>query len=268
MWIAIFLAVLLFVYMRIEVMLPKHEHLVLHKNPSLRVFLLSDLHMKFLRIKPDKVAKIIEQMKPDLFLLAGDILDNEHHLKAAKAWLSQLHLTCAAYACAGNHDNRLFAHKPNVLAKYAADLQACGIHLLIDGTVDLVLNDKSLRLSVLDEPRYGHPDITAFTKLPMTNAFRLLMTHNPEILLSLPPASADLAVSGHFHGGQIWMPFGLEFHVFRRESIGRKGVRRGFHTINDIPLYISRGLGSVLFPLRLGARPEMTTLDIGRADIQ
>jgi hypothetical protein len=61
------------------------------------------------------------------------------------------------------------------------------------------------------------------------------------------------------------MPFGLEFRLFRKEPLGRTGIRRGLHMVNGIPLYLTRGIGNVIFPLRLGARPEITIIDLRQA---
>ena len=53
---------------------------------------------------------------------------------------------------------------------------------------------------------------------------------------------------GHFHGGQIWMPFHLEYRILRSETTCRMGYRKALNTINHIPVYISRGWAMWLFP--------------------
>ena len=58
------------------------------------------------------------------------------------------------------------------------------------------------------------------------------------------------------------MPFHLEYRILRNETTCRMGYRKGLNIINDIPVYISRGLGNVLIPFRLGSRPEVTFIDI------
>ena len=75
------------------------------------------------------------------------------------------------------------------------------------------------------------------------------------------PFKIDAMISGHIHGGQIRTPFGLEF-VLRHDELPFKGIISGHHEVNGIKMFISKGIGCVFLPLRIGARPEVNILEI------
>jgi predicted MPP superfamily phosphohydrolase len=89
----------------------------------------------------------------------------------------------------------------------------------------------------------------------------LAISHNPDIVLHIPEDSVDLLIAGHFHGGQMWMPFKLEYLLLRKDKVSRMGHIKGFSVIRRNRIYISRGLGTVLFPLRFFSVPEVTVFD-------
>lgn len=91
---------------------------------------------------------------------------------------------------------------------------------------------------------------------------RIVLAHNPDTFFLVPAGQAGFFLAGHFHGGQIYLPFHLEFFVLRREKLGRMGYHKGSFALNGLTGYISRGLGSVLFPLRLGSMPELAILEL------
>ncbi len=90
----------------------------------------------------------------------------------------------------------------------------------------------------------------------------IAFTHNPDIVEELPASLFDLVLCGHYHGGQIWAPFDLEFKMLRNDNLSRKGIKRGLHKVNGMDIYINRGLGNVLVPLRFMSRPEVTVFEL------
>ena len=91
---------------------------------------------------------------------------------------------------------------------------------------------------------------------------RLAMAHNPDAVLGLPEKAFDYILSGHFHAGQIWTPFHLEYRMLRRERLSKMNVRKGLFGFPAGLLYISAGIGCVKVPLRFLARPEISVLDV------
>ena len=280
---------LLFVYMRLEASWLEVTTQLVSSRSGLRVAVLSDLHVAFCRIPAERIRRHMAEHQPDLVVFLGDAVDKPAHIPRAARWLQTAANEVPAIAILGNHDHRLFLRHPEQLGRYRQALADAGFRLCINETFHFIVEDRTLRLTILDDDRYGVRElpakpaesmVVAPCAFPTANHSstpgdnpppdenptapappHLLLTHNPQRLASLPDGYADFAVAGHFHGGQIWMPFGLEFKLFRTEPLGRAGIRRGRHTINGTPSWLSRGVGNVLFPLRLGARPEITFLD-------
>ena len=123
--------------------------------------------------------------------------------------------------------------------------------------------DNIVMLAGLDDIKTGVPvDNRLFHGLRDQSCCILALSHNPDIVLHIPEGSVDLLITGHFHGGQMWMPFKLEYLLLRKDKVSRMGHIKGFSVIRNNRIYISRGLGTVLFPFRFFSVPEVTIFDI------
>ncbi len=242
----------------------KREYLKIGEGSlSLRVALITDLHMGLLMVSEKDVAKALKEERPDLLIIAGDIIDKESHIKAFTRWFRDVSPGCPVFVTLGNHDHLCFRRKPRAKELFQFNLKNLGIDLMVNDCITFHKGEHSINLVGIDDYRRGRPDAkAALAKKDKKADFTLGVTHNPETALSLPPGQIDLLLTGHFHGGQIWMPFGLEFKLFRNEQTCRAGYRRGLHKINGTSTYISRGIGNVEVPFRLGSYPEITFIDL------
>ena len=129
----------------------------------------------------------------------------------------------------------------------------------------MLINDFSefqdVVIAGLDDAIYGKP----MPKPLFEGEFRPYPKDRPTILLCHEPDYAadldfgiSLVVSGHTHGGQICMPFGLPIHLPR---LGKNYVS-GWYPNEKTPMYVSRGIGMVGLPFRTFCRPEVAILDI------
>ncbi len=230
----------------------------------LRIALLTDLHAEFLRIKPARMGAILAAEDYDVLLFGGDLAGRHHKPKIARRWLDAIQAVAASrnipcYAVVGNHDS----------AKSLDLLSQAGFRILKNESA--VISDRGGQewlLLGLDILKVGQPDFgqTLMTSGSAAAAIppqrRVVLAHNPDTILTLPGSAAGFFLAGHFHGGQIYMPFHLEFFLLRREKVGRMGFHKGQFRLNGMTCYISRGLGSVLFPLRLFSKPELPIIEL------
>ena len=92
----------------------------------------------------------------------------------------------------------------------------------------------------------------------------ILLVHDPDAILHLEPEERpDYMLSGHLHGGQMKLPFKIEFTVLRRsDKLPRIGAVQGLYDMNGTSAFISRGLGCGTLPFRFLSLPEATVVEI------
>jgi len=222
--------------------------------PPLRVLLLSDIHTgPFL--KPEVLSTIVTDLmtlRPDLVVIAGDIvtgypseLDN---FLAGLAVLSEAPL--GAWFCLGNHDH--FSGDPEGVQER---LESIGISTLRNQSAVLTHGDSKFVLGGIDDLILGTPDWDQL--LAANGSPDLLLAHNPDLFYEAEARGAALMLSGHTHGGQIRFRDGPP--LVRQSGFS---LDEGAYSYGSSLLVVSRGLGAVGLPWRIGADPEAILIRI------
>ena len=256
------LSILGLLYMRFEAGFVQVTHVKFTKNTKhLKVIQLSDIHIDHLKVSSSKVKKVINKVKPDFILLTGDYINRPFHIPNFLKFLDEIVGLAPMYLCLGNHDYKAFLDNDEGLNDYINLIAARGVTILHNTSVCFEKNAKKYNIIGFADIRYSHQDIEGTLEKIHKDVYKnIAISHNPDIILNMHRNCVDYLFCGHFHGGQIWLPFNLEFKTLRDEKLCRIGITRGLHTINGIKLYINRGLGSVLFPFRFMSRPEITVI--------
>ena len=250
--------------MRLEAGKPALETVSLTENgDGLRIVQISDVHIRMNRIPLPVILALIKGAKPDVIAMTGDYIDNHNDVGAFLLWMGELIGAIGdttVYMCFGNHDMKTFRRYPLTKRELTKGLKQMGAYILENRTLTYVHKGRTYAITGFSD-YYSPPyrDVRRAMKgAPKDAHYHIGLSHNPDLAMELSGPRPDLLLLGHFHGGQIWLPFHLEYTCLRKEYLCKTGVRRGLHMYNGRRIYISRGLGCVLFPLRLGSRPEIT----------
>jgi predicted MPP superfamily phosphohydrolase len=232
------------------------------------------------------IARIIEELieeRPEAVLIAGDFIydaANEPYEEINKAIELVRPLTEAdipTYAVLGNHDYALKKKdaKPNqeLAAKLLAALEKVGVEVLMNESVALRLRESSnLARAGTDaqSPLYlvgigsrwadnAKPEV-ALAQVP-NQAPRFVMMHHPDSFEQFSPNTAPVAVAGHTHGGQIRLPFTPTWSWMtyaKEDKVHADGwVVDKFGAAGN-KLYVNRGIGFSIIPIRINCVPEVT----------
>lgn len=222
------------------------------KLDGFRVLHLSDTHHSpFTGLEHiSRAVAIANQLNPDLVALTGDYVSHESQYIAPVAKvLGQLRAAHGVYACLGNHDHWT---DPEAMATH---LEMNGVRVLINEGFRLESTDAPFWLCGVDDHMVGKTDLPAALKDAFPDEFKLLLAHNPVIFRRAARAGVDLTLSGHTHGGQVRVRDADQRLIRRRRNAG-------LHRIKQSHIYITRGIGTVVLPIRFQCPPEISVLEL------
>lgn len=245
-------AALLFVHMRfIEPQLITERTTALNLGFNARVAVISDVHIGVYKSPAflERVVDRLNAMELDAVLIAGDHLYHPDR-PLAELFAPFKRLRHPSYSVPGNHDEPPLEHiGPEVLRRALAD---AGVHPVEYAHLRLA----RFTLVGLGDRFAGKDGIEPLLAAPPGQPI-IVLVHNPDSTMRLPPGSAALAVAGHTHGGQIRIPW-----LYRMVIPCEYPFDRGLHGLAPVPVFVTSGLGEVGLPLRLFNPPVIDLLDI------
>lgn len=220
-----------------------------------RVAVISDLHLRWGHSLERALlaARLAMAEKPDAILMPGDFLDrvDKTRRRYLKSFVRSFDdAPCPVLATMGNHDYK--NENPGGILR---NFRASKVQLLrneaveVDGVTVAGVDDA---LTGFHRPQFLEPGRHAKSLLAML--------HEPDYVRDMP-RHVSLQVSGHSHGGQICLPFGLSVHTPR----GAREYIDGFYPNARVPLFVSRGIGTTGPDLRLFCRPQVAVLTLRSA---
>lgn len=219
---------------------------------------LSDLHYGFLMplMVVEQIIHKINTLQKDVIVCTGDYIHERNETtQIDTVWphLMKLNANGGVYSVLGNHD-----HWGNTdrslywLEKSGQSIRHKAVPIIkgeeriwIGGAGDYLEDDLGID--------------TAFQHVPDREC-KILLSHNPDSADTNFETRIDLMISGHTHGGQVNIPF-IGPPIL---PVKNKSYSNGFMRTGRTNLYISKGLGWAIIPIRFNCLPEISVLKLVR----
>ncbi len=208
----------------------------------------------------------IRNLSPDIIVVTGDLIDRRNYnLASAMTFIYGAVKIAPVYYVSGNHE--AWSGKFPVIRESLVDAGVC---VLDDTAVELYRGNSSIHIMGLADPDFltssyfdgtNISKMTEQLKLWSTNEnFKILLSHRPELFDLYCKYNMDLVFTGHAHGGQIRIPLigGLvapDQGMFPKYTSGR-------YSKDSTTMFVSRGLGNSIIPIRILNRPEIVTVTL------
>ena len=235
-----------------------------------RIVQLSDMHVGSWNGDTqamEKAVSMINDLHPDLIVFTGDLVNNlASELDNFIPVFSKLKAKDGVYSVLGNHDYSTYVHWENPedqkeeLVRLKQKQAEMGWTMLNNRHVKLYNQNDSIALIGVENS--GRPPFPDYAKLSEAmqgteGMFQILLSHDPthwrrEVL---PQTDIELMLAGHTHAMQTKI-FGFTPAQFIYEE------NDGLYQEGEQMLYVNIGLGHLLYPMRLGAWPEITLLTL------
>ena len=225
------------------------------KNNSFKFVQISDLHLKQFNSRAQRIAEQVNKLKPNVVLFTGDSIDKVEQLDGFERFLSLLNKQTAKYAIMGNWEYWAgvdLEHLTKIYATY-------NCRLLVNESTLYNYGERTILITGLDD-LVGKPDLIKSLQGVPPQQNHLLLAHSPayrdlfssDELAKIRQYKPQYMLSGHTHGRQLSL-FG--FTPIRPNGSGR--YVSGWYRDGAVAMYVSRGLGVSILPVRIGVVPEI-----------
>src|SRR5690606_17102841 len=189
----------------------------------------------------------------DLAVLTGDYVSHDAaYIGPVAEAVGSLNARFGRFACLGNHDHWT---DPDMVTR---ELEAAGVNVLVNHGLRVDADGASFWLGGVDDHTVGKVDLAAALRGSFPDEMKVLLAHNPIIFRHAVRARVDLTLSGHTHGGQVKVRDPEKRILPRR----RRRLSSGLHKRKDSQIYITRGIGTVVLPVRFQCPPEISLLTL------
>ncbi len=208
-----------------------------------------------------RVRRSIEDARPDLIAVTGDLVDDfPEDVAHYAAELGALAAPLGVYAIPGNHEvytgwrellPRLEALPLALLVNRATAVRRRGAELAVVGTGDPAAGPGAETAPDIEQSLLGVP----------AGSFVLALAHNPALWPALAERGVQLTLSGHTHWGQLAFP-----RLGWCLASPFLELAMGMHRRGGSLLYIHPGTGYWGIPFRLGHSAEVAVITLRRGE--
>ena len=230
---------------------------------GLKIVHMTDIHYGTTINKKEltQIVNKINQIKPDIVVLTGDLLDDD--IKSIKNYekeiidiLSKIECTIGKYAITGNHDYK-FKNFSTIIEQsgfinlndtYEKIYKENSNYILLSGISTNMHGDKKLE----EKLQTTNDFLTTITEEENNNLYKILLIHEPDVIDDIN-INFDLVLAGHSHNGQVRLPI---IGAIKKIELAEK-YYDSYYKISTTDLYISGGLGTSILKFRFFNKPSI-----------
>lgn len=229
---------------------------------GLRILQLSDIHLSpFLSVADlERVIDATMGIHPHLAVITGDLISQRGDpLDACIRQLARVKADAGVFGCMGNHER--YAR----VEAYTERAAACfGMRFLRHASTQLRFGKATLNLAGVDHQSKagGRQYLKGAERMVVPGACNLLLSHNPDVFPVAVRQGYNFMLSGHTHGGQVTVE--ILDQTLNPARFFTPYVY-GLYRIERSAAYVTRGIGTIAIPARIGAPPEIAVLRLRKA---
>jgi len=221
---------------------------------KVKIIQLSDLHLKDIKYFHHTIAERINKEKPDFIAFTGDTISRRNTYPILIEFLDLIDKHIPKYVILGNkeYDAKATVDDLNsIFSDYNGKVLKNENQLFSKG-------DRTINIVGLDDFLHGKPDFEKAISKIDKSLETIVLNHCPgytDIIDKLnleQQLNIPMVLSGHTHGGQITF-FGLKIYT----PGGSGNYLKGWYQLDTIKMYVSKGIGTTVLPLRFFARAEV-----------
>ncbi|MBK5251519.1 MAG: metallophosphoesterase [Peptostreptococcaceae bacterium] len=231
-----------------------------------KIVQISDLHNKMFGKDQIRLLEKMESLSPDIIVVTGDLIDRRRFdLETAMCFIEGAVKISPVYYVSGNHE--AWFGKYSEITNQLID---AGVRVMDDDSIELKKGSDVIQIigspnpdlfssSSLDGSKTDELD-TQLKMLRRNDVFSILLAHHPEFFDIYHENRMDLIFAGHAHGGQFRIPFigGL----FAPDQGLFPGYTSGCYVKGTSTMFVSRGLGNSIIPIRINNPPEIVEVTL------
>lgn len=222
---------------------------------GLRIAQLSDIHLSAF-LSEQELARAIDlanELKPHLTVVTGDLISTRGDpLDACIRQIGRLKADAGVLGCLGNHE--IFGGVEEATELKAARL---GIDFLRQRSRLLRFGSATLNVGGVDYQKMGGEYLVGAERLIVSGTTNLLLSHNSDVFDVAAGQGWDVTLSGHTHGGQVTV------EILKQTLNAARFFTPyvyGLYRQGPSSIWVTRGIGTIGVPARLGAPPEVALI--------
>lgn len=235
-------------------------------SSRIRIVQISDLHLKGISWYHDDLVQEVNNLNVDILLFTGDTIETNEGLPLIERMLSMFDRGIRKVAVPGNWE-----HSKEVDLKQLKNIfQQSNGQLLMNRSEEFSIKNKRLMITGIDDMMTGHADFPGAVRGIGREKNHIVLSHCPQyrdrivkeirVINRERPEKERLNIqylfSGHTHGGQVSF---LGYAPFLPPGTGR--YLKGWYKEKLPHMYVSKGVGTSVFPVRFGARAEIAVFN-------